>query len=429
MIFKSKQSTLKGTAQVPASKSHTMRAIFLATMSEGKSVIRNPLFSLDTQSALSAAEAFGAKITTEPDVWTIEGRGKHLMLPENYIECGNSGSVSAFCSIMAGLVDGYVFVTGDASIRRRPISAAVQAINDLGGQAFFTHPESKACPIIVRGVMQGGQTRFDGLLSQMISGILLVAPLLKSDTEIFIDKPLEIPYLQMTLDWIARHGVQIDNLQDFKHFRITGGQSYRACETTIAHDWSGVAFPLVAGVVTESEVVIDSVDFQDSQGDKAVVDYLIEMGADITKDVTGGRILVRGGKKLSSGVTLNLANTPDALPALCVAAAYADGETTFTGLAPVRLKETDRVAVMQNELGKMGAKMEAGPDHLKVYSGHPLTGTKVESHHDHRIAMAMAISGFFAQGETQVNDAECVAVTYPNFFEVMEGLGANIERT
>lgn len=424
MIARSKKSVLNGRVLVPASKSHTIRAILLAAMSEGTSVIRNPLPSQDAKSALEAAAAFGAKVAEEPGVWTVEGRGKNLRLPENYLECGNSGSVSAFGSLMAGLIDGYTFITGDAQIRRRPILPAVEAVNALGGTAFVTRPGATACPIVVRGVMKGGSIRFEGLLSQMVSGTLMVAPLLSGPTEIFVDDPRETPYLQMTLDWVSRHGVAIENPRGFKYFSVAGGQSYRACETVIPSDWSGVAFPLVAGVVTDSEVVIDAVDFDDCQGDKAVADHLAAMGADVTKDRKNNRLVVRGGRPLPSGVTIDLRNTPDALPALSVAAAYAQGSTTFTGLAAVRLKETDRVAVMAGELAKMGAHIETGPDHMTVYGGHRLTGTTVESFHDHRIAIAMSICGLFAEGETVIRDADCVAVTFPSFYDALGKIGA-----
>lgn len=427
MIAKVKRSALSGTAQAPGSKSHTIRAVLMATMAEGKSIIHNPLTSQDAKSALEAAAAFGAATTMEDGVWTVEGRGKNLQVPDNFLECGNSGSVSAFGSMMAGLVDGYTFITGDAQIRRRPIYPSVEAINALGGWAQHTKPGSTACPIVVRGVIKGGQVRFEGLLSQMISGTLMVAPLLDGTTEIFVENPLETPYLQMTMDWIKKYGVSIENPQDFKYFSIKGGNTYKAQETTIASDWSGVAFPLVAALVTESDMVIDSVDFNDSQGDKAVVDHLIAMGGDIQKDVEGGRIIVKGGKPMKSGLTFDLKNIPDSLPAMSVAAAFAEGDTTFTGLDAVRLKETDRVAVMQSELGKMGASIDVGPDFMTVHGGKPLTGAAVESFHDHRIAMAMTLAGFFAEGETIVADAECVAVTFPNFYQLMKKLGATVE--
>lgn len=171
----------------------------------------------------------------------------------------------------------------------------------------------------------------------------------------------------MTLYWIKRHGVGVDNPDQFRHFTIMGGQSYRALESVIARDWSGVAFPLVAGVVILSEVVIETVDFHDSQGDKAVVDHLMAIGADLQKDISGGGRMLKGGKPLRFGLSFDLKNIPDSLSALSIVADFAQGDTTLTGLDAVCLKETDRVAVMQSELGKMGATIDAGLDFMTVH--------------------------------------------------------------
>lgn len=160
----------------------------------------------------------------------------------------------------------------------------------------------------------------------------------------------------------------------------------------------------------DSDLTIRGVDFADTQGDKAVVEHLIAMGADITRDVEKGEILVRGGKGLKGGLTIDLSDIPDSLPAMSVAAAYAQGETRFTGLGHVRMKETDRVAVMEQELTKMGARVESGSDYMVIHGGKPLTGAVVDSHDDHRVAMAMAVCGLGAGGETVVQNSECAAV-------------------
>ncbi len=422
------RSCLHGSVCVPGSKSHTIRAVLLAAMAEGTTVIHNPLPSLDGKSALAAAETFGARTSIDGNTWTVEGRGRDLAVPRNYLDCGNSGSVAYFATPMAALVDGYTFVTGDAQIRRRPIHETVLAINELGGFAAHSIPGSDSCPVVVHGVMKGGQAHFGGKLSQIISGFMMAAPLLEQDTELLIEDIRETPYLQITIDWMKRFGVELEHAEDFSSFQIRGKRFYRALETTIPSDWSAVAFPLIAGLITDSELVIDAVDFNDSQGDKAVVDHLIAMGADLTKDVEGHRLLVRGGRKLRSGLTIDMKNIPDALPALSVAAAYAEGDTTFTGLAHVRLKETDRVAVMKEELEKIGVTVEIGPDSMVVHGGCRMHAAQVESHDDHRVAMAMLVCGLGIDGETVINGAECAAVSFPSFFEVMEKAGAKFAR-
>jgi 3-phosphoshikimate 1-carboxyvinyltransferase len=278
--------------------------------------------------------------------------------------------------------------------------------------------------------MGGGAARFSGFNSQVISSVLLSAPLARNDTVIAVEKPLEKPYLRMTLNWMKKFGVELTSMSsDYTRFEISGGKTYRAVEAAVPADWSGAAFPLVAAACTPSELTISGLDFNDAQGDKIVVDHLVSMGADITKDTSGGRLLVRGGKPLRGGAVIDLNDIPDSLPALSAAACFAQGDTVFTGIAHVRVKETDRVAVMKEALSKIGAKVEISDGGMIVHGdgGKNLKGAVVESHDDHRIAMAMAAAGLFSAGETRVKDAECASVSFPGFFDAMNRAGAAIE--
>lgn len=425
MNTKVTHSKLTGTACVPGSKSHTIRAVLLGTMADGVTVIHNPLPSLDGKTALATAQLFGAKASMSKNVWTIEGTGGKLKTPSNYLDCGNSGSVAYFATPMAALCDGYTFVTGDAQIRRRPINETVSGINELGGFAAHSLNNSDSCPVVVHGTMTGGQAHFSGKLSQVVSGFMMSAPLMEGDTHLLIEDIRETPYLQITIDWMKRFGVELEHAEDMSSFTIQGGQAYHGFEAYIPSDWSAVAFPLVAALVTGSEVTIDGVDFQDSQGDKEVVDHLIQMGANIHKDPEGRKLYVNGCQKLHSGLTFDMKNIPDALPAMCIAAAFAQGDTTFTGLATIRLKETDRVAVMKEELEKIGVTVDVGADHMTVHGGCKMHGAEVESHDDHRVAMAMFVCGLGMEEAVTIKDAECAAVSFPTFFDVMKDLGAD----
>lgn len=424
----SQKASLHGEIIVPGSKSHTIRAVLLAAMAEGKSIIHNPLTSDDCLSALNAARSFGAVAAEEPGAWIVEGKGRRLHAPENFIDTGNSGTTTTFVTSMAALFDGYTFITGDRQIRRRPIKPLVDALNELGAQAFITRPGAEAPPVVIKGRMHGGKVYFSGFSSQYISSILLSSPLADGRTEIFVENPLEKPYLQMTLDWMKLYGALPSEVSpDFKYFAVEGNQRYKAAESTVPSDWSGAAFPLVAAVITSSEVVISGVDFADCQGDKAVVEHLIAMGANITKDAASNRMIVKGGARLRGGLTIDLNDIPDSLPALSVAACFAEGKTTFINLAHVRVKETDRVAVMENELKKLGADVEIGPDYMIVNGAETLSGAEVDSHDDHRVAMALSLAGMFAQGETIVNNSECANVSFPKFYEKMNALGAGFK--
>ena len=419
-------SSLTGILPVPGSKSHTIRAVLIALMAEGESVIKRPLLSRDCIAALNAARSMGAEITEKDGEWIVKGAGKALHVPENFIDADNSGTTAFFVCAIAALCEGGTFLTGDYQIRRRPILPLVEALNALGARVHITRPGEKAPPVYIQGKLQGGSVHMSGFTSQYISALLLAAPLAAGDTEIHVDKPLEKPYLAMTLSWMEKFGVRAEYSEDFSHFRVQGNSGYTACFSMVPSDWSSVAFPVVAALVSQSHIEIPGVDFDDVQGDKAVIDHLINMGADIVKDQANKRLIVKGGKLLEGGTTINLNDTPDALPALAVAACYARGETRFTGLAHVRVKETDRVAVMEEELGRLGAQVRTTADEM-IVTGGPLTGAVVHSHDDHRIAMALICAGMFAKGETRVTDAECASVSFTGFFDVMQNVGASLQ--
>lgn len=425
-----RKGTINGNVVVPGSKSHTIRAVMLSALADGTSVVHNPLPSKDGEAAVATARMLGAEVNVDAanNRWVIKGIGGRPAAPAGVIDVMNSGTVTSFALGIGGLIDGYCVVTGDEQICRRPWKAQSLAMEELGATCIHTRPDNDCPPIVVGGPMKGGVAHLSGFSSQHISGIILPAPLLDKgvSVELEVEKPLERPYLKMTLDWVSRFGGKIDYTPDFKHFKVDGGQKYTAQDVTVPADWSGVAFPLVAAVITPSELTISGVDFEDSQGDKEVVDILIRMGADIVKDHENGRIIIHGGKPLH-GTTVDMGAIPDSLPALTVAAAYAQGDSHFENLAHVRVKESDRVAVMDEVLSACGADIEITADSMTVHGGKPLHGATVSSHDDHRIAMAMAVCGLMCDGEMKVLNAECASVSFPHFYETMNAVGAGFE--
>ncbi|MCK9347824.1 MAG: 3-phosphoshikimate 1-carboxyvinyltransferase [Sphaerochaeta sp.] len=421
-----KPGSLHGSLQVPGSKSHTIRAALLGLLSDGQSIICNPLASGDGLSALAASKAFGAKIEEREGCWVIKGRGSSLVSPEDCINTGNSGTTTCFFSSVAALVDGWTVITGDEQIRRRPIKRLVDALNTLGATAFLTREGQEAPPVVVRGVLKGGKVRLNGSNSQYVSSLLLSSPLAEKDTEILVDNPLETPYVQITLDWMQRYGVEVERNENYTRFSIRGGQHYTPGRFTIPADFSAVAFPLVAATLSDSDLLLTSLDFQDSQGDKRVIDILQAMGAHVEKDEKQGTLRVKGGATLQGGLTIDLGDIPDSLPALAVAATQAHGVTTFTNLGHVRQKETDRVAEMANKLNALGCDLEAGEDSLVVKGPTRVKGGTVGSSGDHRIAMAMVALALATEEGLTVEDSECAAVSFPGFFDAFRTCGADI---
>jgi 3-phosphoshikimate 1-carboxyvinyltransferase len=224
----------------------------------------------------------------------------------------------------------------------------------------------------------------------------------------------------MTVDWLRRQGIEFETSQDMLEFKIKGRQSYKAFDMTIPADFSTATFPLAAAAMTGGEVFIADLDFDDKQGDKELFRHFQRMGAEIERK--DGGAFVRGSGKLA-GMEIDLNATPDALPAMAAAACAAEGRTALVNVPQARIKETDRIACMTRELRKMGAKIEELPDGM-IIEGTALKGAVVDSHADHRIAMALALAGMTAGGETVVTGAECAAVTYPDFVSHFKALGA-----
>jgi 3-phosphoshikimate 1-carboxyvinyltransferase len=413
------KSALRGAVEIPASKSHSVRAAFFATLAEGESRVFQPLDSLDAQAAVNAAQAFGGKFQLTPDEWRVTGIGGRPQPPENVVDVLNSGTTLYIAMGVAALSDGYSVLTGDEQIRRRPADQLMNALRDLGAEIFSTRGNDR-CPLVVRGPLRGGRTTIEALTSQWVTSILIGAPLATGDTELTVTGLNEQPYVRMTLDWLDFLGIRYEE-ENLERFHVPGGQAYSAFVRRIPGDFSSATFFLATGAALDARLELRGLDMNDSQGDKAVVDFLALMGAKI--DIEEKKIRIE--RRVLRGAELDLNATPDALPALAVAAALGEGETRLVNVPQARVKETDRIAVMAAELRKMGAKIEELPDGLVIQGGR-LNGAKVHGHADHRVVMALAVAGMGATGVTEIDTAESVAVTFPNFVELMQSVGARI---
>jgi 3-phosphoshikimate 1-carboxyvinyltransferase len=416
------QSELTGRVRMPGSKSHTIRAVALASMARGKSVVRRPLESLDAKSSVACYSALGAKIdTSDPAAWIIEGFGGTPVVPDNVVDVGNSGTTLRLAMGTASLIEkGTIVFTGDAQIRRRPAGPLVNSLNDLGAKVWSTR-ENNLAPFVVQGLLDGGKTEMEAISSQYLSSLLINCPLGRGESEIVLKLLNEKPYVEMTLAWLDRLGVRYEN-NDFKSFKISGGQEYHSFDCEVPADFSSATFFLCAGAIAGKEVTILGLDMNDTQGDKAVVSYLQQMGAKI--EIAGNEITVSRGEL--HGVDLDMNATPDALPAMAVTASFAEGRTRLYNVAQARIKETDRIAVMARELEKLGARIKELPDGLEIEPA-KLHGGTVEGHDDHRVVMAMAMAGLKTSEPVIVNGAEAAAVTFPEFVQLMQSLGADMK--
>jgi 3-phosphoshikimate 1-carboxyvinyltransferase len=417
--FRVIKSALNGRILVPASKSHTIRAVAIAAMAQGRSVLRNPLESADARSAFRAATEFGARIGVEDKAWIIDGIGGEINSLASFVDVANSGTTLRIFSALAALTNHDITFDGDASIRKRPMTPLLSALRSLGASVKSIDDK---CPFTIRGPLTGGKATVNGISSQFVTALLFATPLLKGETEIFVENLHEKPYVEITLDWLRSQNIAFEQ-DGLDWFRIRGNQQYKAFDRQIPADFSTATFALCAAAITQSEILIEGLDFTDHQGDKQVFEFLERMGVEFVHSKEG--VLVKG--KPLTGIEIDMNDTPDALPALAVVGCFAKGETRLLNVEQARLKECDRISAITAELKKMGADIEELADGVVVRQSN-LKGTRVHGYDDHRMVMALTLAGMAASGETLIDTAESVNVTYPGFYDDFKKLGVILEK-
>ena len=420
--YKIRPSKLRGSISASPSKSQSMRAILLATMACGNSTIKNCLNSPDIDAMITACRKLGAEITRHQNTLEIKGVSGKPCIPDDVIDAGNSGQVLRFVAAIASLTEGTTVLTGDHSVRyNRPIRPLMDGLSQLGVECYSTKNDDHA-PLVVRGPLQPGITTLDGADSQPVSGLLIAAAFLQGTTEIHVKNPGEKPWVNLTLDWLDRFGIQYSN-ENFEKYTVRGNPHIQGCEYTVPGDFSSIAYPIVASLLTQSEITVHNIDMNDAQGDKKIISALRTMGAIIEE--SGDTLVVKSSGRLT-GCEIDVNDFIDAVTILAVVGCYASGTTTLTNAAIARKKESDRLSSITTELKKMGADIIETPDSL-IIQGNPLNGSTCLSYHDHRIAMSCAIAALGAENESIINDTACVTKSYPDFVGDMQRLGCDME--
>ncbi len=420
-----KSSRMHGTIRIPPNKSHSFRALVMAGLADGTSRIVGPAVSNDWMRGIEALEMLGAKVEPKANhVWEVTGTGGKLKTPDDIIDCGNSGILLRFFMGLAACCEGYTVLSGDESIRNiRVCQPLIDAINGLGAWAVSTKGDGHA-PVVVRGPLKGGRTELDGMDSQPVSALLIAAALGDAPTDLVVRNPGEKPWIGVTLDWLDRCGVEYSN-EDYSHYRIRGNSRWKGFDVQVPLDWSAALYPIVAAVLSDdSEVRIPGMDFQDSQGDKLVINVLREMGADI--EIDGDTVIARSSKL--KGCEIDCNDFIDQFMLLAVVGSRAEGETVLTNAAICRQKECDRITEIFHALKAMGASVTERPDGLVVRGGR-LRGARLNSRADHRMVMTLAVAGLVADGTTVISDVQCVKKTFPSFLHEMQSIGCEMEKT
>jgi 3-phosphoshikimate 1-carboxyvinyltransferase len=405
---------------VPGSKSITNRAALVAALARGESELAGCLDSDDTEAMREALGALGVVITVRGDIWTVRGANGVLRAPRAPLDARASGTTARFLTAAATLADGPVEIDGAPRMRERPIQDLVDCLRALGAGVDVLG--AKGCPPLrVHPGLRGGRAPIDARRSsQFVSAVLMAAPYAREDVTL---DPVEgvmvsTPYVDLTLAVMRAFGADA-RWSPHGSLHVTAGRHYEAARYTVECDASAAAYPFCAAAIAGGRVRVAGVPEGSLQADFRLLDVLERMGCAVTRE-PGAVTVARAPEASLAGVDVDMNEMPDAVLALAVVALFADGPTRIENVANLRIKETDRLAALERELAKLGARAEAGPDWLAIEPG-PLRGAAIDTYDDHRMAMSFALAGLRVPGVV-IRDPGCVAKTWPDFFAMLDAL-------
>lgn len=402
---------IAGVAAPPCSKSYAQRALAAALLADGETVLRNLDFCDDTLSAIRVIETLGAKVE-RLDERTVKVTGG-LAPKSDTIHVGESGLATRMFTPIASLWNSPITIQGEGTLLYRPMHMMIEPLRKLG---VDVRDGGGRLPVEVCGPIKGGEIEVDGSVSsQFLTGLLMALPLADEDTTIAVENAVSKPYLDMTIDMASKFGVNIQH-NDYNEFYIEGGQKYEAADLVIEGDWSAAAMLLVAGAIA-GKVSLSNVSMLSKQADVAICDALVHAGALVTSEPDS----ITAEHRDLVAFEFDATQCPDLFPALAALAAAAEGESVIYGTHRLEHKESNRAETIAKEYGKLGIEVRLEGDAMYIKGG-KIHSAECESHHDHRIAMSLAVSALRSDGEITIHDAECVAKSFPDFFETLEAL-------
>ena len=426
MTLSSKKSILKGAVRIPPSKSYTHRALIAASLSDGNSKLDNLLLSSDTLATVDACIAFGSQIKITGNSANVSGSSS-IKLPQNIINANNSGTTIRIMTALSSLCpDGYVVLTGDESLRNRPMEPLLDALNQLGVMCWSTRLNGTP-PIIVKGGgLNGGSVEIPGnISSQFITAILIASTKSKKDVKLAVTGMLvSRPYIDSTIHILDLFGCNVISNND--QFIIPSNQSFTPTNFTVPGDFSSASFIMAAAAITNGTVKIEGLDFNMPQADMRMIDILLELGVGVEINKLEGSVTINGVDSLGSG-DFNLSDSPDLLPAVATLASKTSGEISIHGVRHARFKETDRISALANEFKKAGIIVVESDDGLRLSPPSNLKPFKADSHLDHRIFMALSVLGLVSDSKCIISGNETISVSYPSFISDIQSLGGSFE--
>ena len=411
---------LDATVEVPGSKSYTNRALLVAAMARGASTVTGALFSDDTRYMCNALQKLGVEIEVDEKraTFNVHGNGGSIPVSGAELYIGNSGTTSRSLTAYVSLGHGKFVIDGDEPMRHgRPISDLLDALRQIGVSARSQFENGHLPVIVEANGLTGGKTRLDvSKSSQFLTALLLIAPCAKDDMEIEVVGAREMPYIDITLSVMEAFGVQVIN-EDYKYFRIEGGQQYRPRSYNVEPDASSASYFFAAAALTGGRVTVQHLNLDSAQGDVGFVQVLEQMGCQVTTSDIG--ITVTGARQLK-GIDVDMRAISDTSLTLAAIAPFTDSKVTIRNIEHTRWQETDRIHAMVTELRKLDVPVVEHRDGLEI-SPAAITPAAIDTYEDHRVAMAFSLVGLKVDG-IRINDPECVNKTFPNYFQVLEEL-------
>ncbi len=426
MIVTIKPSVISGNIVAPASKSSMQRACALALLADGETTLLNPGKSNDDLAALDIIQKLGATISKKEDGSLSI---KSAKVPPsgggggNVLNCGESGLGIRMFTPIAALSPSAIIITGTGSLLKRPMHFFDEIFPNLG---ISIESNNGHLPIKIKGPLQPADITIDGSLSsQFLTGLLIAfAKAVTEPVTISVTNLKSKPYVDLTLQMMKQFGYEVEN-DNYKAFHIKSQTTNHQPQIyTVEGDWSGAAFLLVAGAVAGG-ITVTGLDVFSTQADKAILQALMDCGTNISieeRKISINTPLGAEGKAFH----FNATDCPDLFPPLVALASYCKGTTVIEGVSRLQHKESNRAVTLQQEFAKMGVEIILQNDLMMIKGGEGVKGAKVFSQHDHRIAMACAVAALQADGETEIEDAEAVNKSYPQFYEHLKLLNAAV---
>jgi 3-phosphoshikimate 1-carboxyvinyltransferase len=408
---------INGEIFLPGSKSLSNRALLIAALAGGETKITNLLVSEDIEHMLKALATLGVKYTLSDcgTECTVVGNNGFFNTDEPLeLYLGNAGTaMRPLCAALAASQGEFV-LTGEPRMKERPIGHLVDALAQLNADIEYIENKDYPPVKIMGKNLTGDTVTIDGSISsQFLTAILMIAPLLKTNTNIKIEGELvSKPYIDITLDIMSRFGISVQN-NDYQSFTVLGNQSYKSVERYMVEgDASSASYFLAAGAIKGGEITVHGVGKLSVQGDKHFADVLEKMGAEVSwKDES---ITVKG--KPLTGIDMDMNHIPDAAMTIATTALFAEGSTTIRNIYNWRVKETDRLTAMATELRKVGAEVVEGDDYISITPPASLKHAEIDTYNDHRVAMCFSLVAL-SDTPVTINDPKCTAKTFPDYFD------------